>query len=73
MDELTQEPRTAKWIKSSHSGNNGGNCIEVARLSGAQRGVRDSKNPAGPVLLIPGPEWTTFIADMKTGEVSRSC
>lgn len=35
------------WRKSSFSGSNGGSCVEVANSLGA---VRDSKNPAGPVL-----------------------
>ena len=34
------------WRKSSFSGGNGGNCVEVANSLGA---LRDSKNP-GPVL-----------------------
>ncbi|MFI7674658.1 DUF397 domain-containing protein [Actinophytocola sp. NPDC049390] len=35
------------WRKSSFSGSNGGDCVEVANTLKA---VRDSKNPAGPVL-----------------------
>lgn len=38
----------AIWRKSSFSGSNGGNCVEVA--SGL-RALRDSKNPGGPVLV----------------------
>jgi hypothetical protein len=34
------------WHKSSHSADNG-HCVEVASTLGA---VRDSKNPAGPML-----------------------
>ncbi|MEV0345316.1 DUF397 domain-containing protein [Nonomuraea sp. NPDC050680] len=36
---------TATWRKSSRSGSNGGNCLEIAELPGGHRGVRDSKNP----------------------------
>lgn len=43
--------RDAVWRKSSRSGSNGGNCVELAALPGAV-GVRDSKNPDGPVLLL---------------------
>jgi hypothetical protein len=42
---------SAKWRKSSYSGSNGGNCVEVAGAPG-QVAVRDSKDPEGPVLLL---------------------
>lgn len=35
------------WRKSSFSGSNGGDCVEVANTLSA---LRDSKNPSGPVL-----------------------
>jgi hypothetical protein len=35
------------WRKSSFSGSNGGDCVEVASHL---RALRDSKNPSGPVL-----------------------
>jgi hypothetical protein len=35
------------WRKSSFSGSNTGNCVEVASTLGA---LRDSKNPSDPVL-----------------------
>ncbi|MEV0591105.1 DUF397 domain-containing protein [Nonomuraea cavernae] len=68
MDELTLELRAAMWIKSSYSGSNGGNCIEVAELSGGRRGVRDSKNPTGPALIFTPGEWNAFIDGVKNGE-----
>ncbi|WP_030177458.1 DUF397 domain-containing protein [Spirillospora albida] len=40
-----------KWRKSSYSTSNGGNCVELADVSGAVA-VRDSKDPDGPVLLL---------------------
>lgn len=40
-----------RWRKSSHSDHSGGNCIEVADLD-PRIGVRDSKNPHGPKLII---------------------
>jgi Domain of unknown function (DUF397) len=36
------------WRKSSYSSDQGGNCGEVADLPDGGRGVRDSKDPAGP-------------------------
>jgi hypothetical protein len=37
----------AQWRKSSYSGSNGGNCVEVARNPGGIIAVRDSKDPRG--------------------------
>ncbi|TDB90798.1 DUF397 domain-containing protein [Actinomadura sp. KC216] len=39
------------WRKSSYSGANGGECIEVARTP-IHFSVRDSKDPHGPKLTI---------------------
>jgi hypothetical protein len=41
----------ATWRKASRSGENGGNCVELADLPGMVA-VRDSKDPDGPVLLV---------------------
>ncbi|WP_442939439.1 DUF397 domain-containing protein [Nonomuraea sp. SYSU D8015] len=49
-------------------GSNGGNCVEVAKLSGGRRGVRDSKNPTGPALIFTPGEWKAFISGVKDGE-----
>ncbi len=55
------------WRKSSYSGPEGGSCLEV--LAGHPGGVpvRDSKNPHGPALLIPGAGWSSFVAAVKAG------
>ena len=43
----------AKWRKSTHSGPNGGECVELADVAGASVvAARDSKDPDGPVLLL---------------------
>jgi hypothetical protein len=53
--------------KSSYSGNNGGNCVEVARnLPGAVI-VRDSKDPHGPALVVTPEDWQSFTATVKAG------
>jgi hypothetical protein len=50
----------AAWIKSSYSTGNGGECVEVAAVSGAVL-VRDSKRPAAARLAF-GPEvWDEFV------------
>ncbi|WP_060883858.1 DUF397 domain-containing protein [Streptomyces caniscabiei] len=56
------------WFKSSHSDNEGGDCVEVA-VSHARLTVhvRDSKNPTGPTLTLPAPVWTAFVAAGQPG------
>ncbi|MBB5778537.1 DUF397 domain-containing protein [Nonomuraea jabiensis] len=68
MDELTQELNAATWRKSTRSGPDGGNCVEVAELSGGRRGVRDSKSPTGPALVFTSGEWDAFINGVRNGE-----
>ncbi|MDQ2883268.1 MAG: DUF397 domain-containing protein [Actinomycetota bacterium] len=62
MDDLAPA-----WRKSTFS-NSQGACVEVADLPGGGRGVRDSKNPAGAVLMFTGPEWSAFTAGVRAGE-----
>lgn len=48
------------WFKSSYSGAEGGECVEVASGMAAVH-VRDSKNAAGPVLTVSPQAWTDFV------------
>ncbi|MFE6687921.1 DUF397 domain-containing protein [Streptomyces sp. NPDC057743] len=57
-------------MKSSYSGDNGGNCIEVAPGFPGVVPVRDSKDPRGPVLRVSVAGWSTFIAAVKAGELA---
>ncbi|WFE31157.1 DUF397 domain-containing protein [Micromonospora sp. WMMD975] len=52
------------WRKSSRSGANDSNCVEVAGLSDALA-VRDSKDPDGPTLLFTRHAWSSFVADLR--------
>jgi hypothetical protein len=52
------------WRKSSYSGNNGGNCVEVAAAPGAVQ-FRDSKNPDGPRLAFGRKAWEAFASQVK--------
>lgn len=54
----------ATWRKSTRSGGNGGNCVEVA-TAGDHIGVRDSKNPDGPVLIVSPADWRAFISHLR--------
>jgi hypothetical protein len=58
----------AIWRKSSYSGGNGGDCVEIVVLSDNSRAVRDSKDPGGPVLAFRPDEWRAFTAAIKAGE-----
>ena len=63
----------AAWRKSSYSGGNGGQCVEVAALtsnpdpSETMCAVRDSKDPEGPVLEFSPGQWRTFAGRVKAG------
>ena len=57
----------ARWIKSTHSGPDSDNCVEVAFV-GEAIAVRDSKNPAGPALIFTPAEWDAFVGGAKDGE-----
>jgi hypothetical protein len=61
----------AQWRKSSRSGGNGGNCVEVAGDAGGLVGVRDSKDAAGPVLAFAPRSWTAFVAGVKADRPGR--
>jgi hypothetical protein len=57
----------ATWHKSSRSNGNGGaNCVEVAVVD-TVIGVRDSKNPTGPVLQFTPVDWESFVDGTKRG------
>ena len=51
------------WRTSSYSTDQA-NCVQVA-VGGPAVGVRDSKNPDGPVLAIPVTHWTTFLRSLR--------
>jgi hypothetical protein len=57
----------AVWRKSSASGPNCDNCVEVAFV-GEAIAVRDSKNPEGPALIFNQAEWDAFVGGAKDGE-----
>ena len=52
---------TVRWRKSSHSGDTGGECVEIAALPTGVIGVRDSKNPDGPHLTLSRHAFRTLL------------
>ncbi|MEV7007347.1 DUF397 domain-containing protein [Streptosporangium sp. NPDC051022] len=67
MDDLTRELPTARWRKSSLSGDDGSDCVEVAPLSGDRHALRDTKNRTGPALILTPTAWTNLLAAIETG------
>ncbi|MFJ7997570.1 DUF397 domain-containing protein [Streptomyces sp. NPDC096310] len=53
------------WRKSSYSDGAGNNCVEIADLT-VQVGIRDSKNVAGPKLVVPTSAWSSFVGMITT-------
>jgi hypothetical protein len=63
------EGTSANWRKSSYSGGNGGQCVEVA--TAAHRAglhsvvVRDTTDRAGTALSFPADAWRTLLAQVR--------
>lgn len=55
------------WIKSSYSGGNGGDCVELCQ-EGDTILVRDSKDPDGPRLSFTKRELRAWVLGAKDGE-----
>ncbi|MGW4640160.1 DUF397 domain-containing protein [Sphaerisporangium sp. NPDC004334] len=68
-DLITRDLSKAVWRKSSRSGNNGGECVEVAGNLPHVVAVRDSKNADGPALISPPGEWSAFLDGIKNGRL----
>ncbi|MEV4452123.1 MULTISPECIES: DUF397 domain-containing protein [Streptomyces] len=60
--ESNSIPTGARWRKSSYSGDQGGDCLEIADTPDATIAVRDSKNPTGPILTIAPATFATFVS-----------
>jgi Domain of unknown function (DUF397) len=57
----------ARFFKSSFSSGEGSGCVEAA-MDEDHIAVRDSKDPAGGILVFNRREWTAFIEGVKRGE-----
>lgn len=56
-----RSPDGLSWFKSSYSGSDGGNCVEMAEADSAVY-VRDTKDRGRATLSIPGGQWSAFVA-----------
>jgi hypothetical protein len=57
----------AQWLRTTRSGSDDDNCVEVAFVDQAIV-VRDSANPQGPALIFTAAEWDAFLGGAKDGE-----
>jgi Domain of unknown function (DUF397) len=55
------------WRKSSFSGSNGGDCVEVGGADSAVA-VRDTKDRAGATLTFAPDTWRRFAATLKSAD-----
>lgn len=69
MQSRTEAIPATAWIKSTYSGANTSECVEVAPLA-AHTAVRDSKSPDGPALTLPRPAWAHFIRAVQLGALT---
>ncbi|MFI1194248.1 DUF397 domain-containing protein [Micromonospora sp. NPDC020750] len=60
----------AVWRKSNRS-NNGGDCVEVADNLPGIVGLRDSKDPTGPLLVLQPRAWAAFVETVKGEALGR--
>ncbi|MET8693361.1 DUF397 domain-containing protein [Streptomyces bauhiniae] len=55
---------TLTWFKSSYSGANEPDCVEVA-LTSTEIHIRDSKTADGDRLTLPAATWTRFLDSLR--------
>ncbi|MFE9701689.1 DUF397 domain-containing protein [Streptomyces sp. NPDC006270] len=66
------DAQNPQWFTSSYSNDQGGQCVEAARMgNGTARKmwVRDSKAPAGPVFEFDHGPWQHFVQAVVDGEI----
>ncbi|MEU7763782.1 DUF397 domain-containing protein [Nocardia sp. NPDC049190] len=53
------------------SGESAGDSVQVALLADGHVGLRNGKDPDGPVLVFTPAEWAAFTAGVHDGEFDR--
>ncbi|MGN5631157.1 DUF397 domain-containing protein [Streptomyces sp. AC154] len=64
----THVPAGADWFRSSYSNDQGGECVEGARLDGARMAVRDSKDLGQGVCVFPAAAWRAFVDEVRAAD-----
>ncbi|WTW99859.1 DUF397 domain-containing protein [Streptomycetaceae bacterium NBC_01309] len=62
---MTNTPAAGDWFKSSYSNNQGGNCVEGARVGVRAMAVRDSKDAARGMLVVGAASWSSLASALK--------
>ncbi|MFG3711929.1 DUF397 domain-containing protein [Micromonospora sp. NPDC049460] len=58
----------AVWRKSTRSGGNGGECVEVATNLPGTVAVRDSKDSGGTALVFTPGSWIAFVTALQASD-----
>lgn len=53
-------PELTRWITSSYSGSNGGDCVEAA-FAARSVGIRDSKDRDAGHLVVASSTWNALL------------
>jgi hypothetical protein len=69
VSHVIVESEVPQWRKALRSIGNG-DCVEIAPVSGTIA-VRDSKDPAGPVLRYSADAWKAFLSEAGRGDFDR--
>jgi hypothetical protein len=59
----------ATWRKSTRSGSNGGDCVEIADNLPGITAIRDSKDPNGAALVFEYGDFRAFIEGLQNDTV----
>ena len=62
------ELQSARWRKSSFSGNGNNNCVEMAPLATGEVAVRNSRDRNGPTLIYTRAEVEALIRGARNGD-----
>jgi hypothetical protein len=66
--DLSENYESVRWRKSTAS-NPSGNCVELAELAGGEIALRNSRFPAGPVLVGTRAAVAAFVRAARSGEL----